>query len=927
MKSWKTDLIFVSAVVAVVAVTGYLYYRDLTARVAQHLGKPIGTVVFKRNNAEQRFGNNVIWQEARTNTPVYSLEYLRTVADSAAVVHLEDGTQISLGANTLVQLSWNKKNRQINFLAGDLTANRVVAGHQAAGSNQVVINSQGSSVALQSANVSLSKNKGGLDVSVASGSVRLQTGASSQVVGTRDLASVGVGARSATVTKQHLFPSLPAADSIDIVHNGAANVAFKWTADVSANDYAVELSASRGFSKLERTVDTKTASAHVDLKPGVYYWRVSAVFAGIGKRQSPVRKLTVLNDPPITAISPDSGTVYSYRTLKPSIQYIWESSGIASAYRFQISSTRSFAHPLYSKTTTQTAVALNTLAAGTYYWRVLPVYNFGTNIASGASQESSFRVTRLVALTAPQPIGPADGTIANSVSVSANGLLFSWHPDSDISTYTLLLASDRSFAHLARQYRTSNNYLLMQRTLKPGTYYWKLEAQTPNGTQAPPSVVRSLRIRAGTASIALVTPAEGYAYSSSFISNAQFAWKSDIAGSFFVEVAHDKSLVNPVASTQSNVRNAALGTLSPGRYYWRVRLLNGNGKAVLSSPVGSFAVLPPLESTKLLKPGDGSIFNLINATTLGFTWTKVPRASYYRFTLAQAAAGSAVSPPLVSRSRVTTNRIDITTMSLFKRGSYTWSVTAYTRHTASHSAQRGPTATASFSLGTVETIPAPTLFSPGQGSKLDGLSALLDGVRFSWKGPGPGASTTMTLAGKPDLSGVVATMGKTTDSQGRATASLAQLLPGSYYWRVVGRTANGFLAPQSRTGHFTVGSLPPLAAPTALVPGDGTDVNMWGKRALGLSWSPVALTSYYLVRLLSGSTVVQSWKQTGGTHIRFTDLSKLNVGSFHWEVTAYEIDDYGVVVRKSAPAMAYFTISLRQMKSPKITSPGVVYVQ
>jgi hypothetical protein len=149
------------------------------------------------------------------------------------------------------------------------------------------------------------------------------------------------------------------------------------------------------------------------------------------------------------------------------------------------------------------------------------------------------------------------------------------------------------------------------RGLRLGHYFWRVRAGTSGLSETrelfvdPPLPVpkkpdgESFTARVEEA-LALATPLDGQEFiQGSGRSGIAFSWRGrDIAGkkgfAYRLEVSKTQDFAHPVIELETDRASIADKRLDlpPGRYFWRVRLLDPSGATIETSHISRFAYLP-----------------------------------------------------------------------------------------------------------------------------------------------------------------------------------------------------------------------------------------------------------------------------------------------------------------------------------------------
>jgi hypothetical protein len=297
----------------------------------------------------------------------------------------------------------------------------------------------------------------------------------------------------------------------------------------------------------------------------------------------------------------------------------------------------------------------------TYYWRVRPQYYYtSTNIAGSWSQVASFERQGFV----PQNL---------HVSVNFATPTFSWDIVEGASYYDLQVDNDPNFGSPDVAINTAQNSYTPPTTLANGTYYWRVRVQRDGNVSANDWSPAQSFVLAQPIPTNL-TPNDPQ--NQNVIGHAPtFCWDPLIATTNNVGIlaAYKYRLQiskgDPTFSQIYDAIDTEQACWTPvkgyddGQYYWRVAMMDGQGRLGDYSPAAVFTKQYPV--TTLISPLGGP--PLIGTPT--FKWTSVPGAASYRLEVSQYSTFS----PLYQT--ITTNAVDYTpTMLYASPKTYYWRV-------------------------------------------------------------------------------------------------------------------------------------------------------------------------------------------------------------------------------------------------------------
>jgi hypothetical protein len=315
-----------------------------------------------------------------------------------------------------------------------------------------------------------------------------------------------------------------------------------------------------------------------------------------------------------------------------------------------------YAPPIYTEHTKVQDVQ----GDNTYYWRVRPQYYASTNIAGSWSQVARFERQGFV----PQNL---------QVSVSFATPTFSWDKVEGASYYDLQVDNDPNFGSANVSVSTAQNSYTPPATLANGTYYWRVRVQrdgnlSANDWSPAQSFILAQPIPAN------LTPNDPQ--NLNVIGHAPtFCWEPLIASANNVEIlaAYKYRLQiskgDPTFSKIYDNIDTEQACWTPtkgyddGQYYWRVAMIDGQGRLGDYSPAAVFTKQYPV--TTLVSPLSGP--PIMGTPT--FQWTPVSGAASYRLEVSQYSTFSPIY------QTITTNAVEYTPTKLYDSPkTYYWRV-------------------------------------------------------------------------------------------------------------------------------------------------------------------------------------------------------------------------------------------------------------
>jgi hypothetical protein len=312
-----------------------------------------------------------------------------------------------------------------------------------------------------------------------------------------------------------------------------------------------------------------------------YYWRIRyrnerydpAKSGGYdtGPWSPPMRfKLTSyqVGNPTVTLGNPALGEA---APATPS--FTWERVEGAAGYTIQIDNDANMSSPLINKKIDGNSyTAPDTLADGTYYWRV--AMRRSSTVVGQWTPIMSFTKTSLV----PKLVGPVNDLVVNTqptfvwtptftntgeLHIAAPKYRLQWDDDPQFSSPTTIETEATSYTPLKGQ------------SLNDGTWYWRVAVIDADGERGPDSP--AARFYKEYLRPEALSPVQGSSESDG--ASVSFAWTPlNGAASYKLEIANNEAFDRPIRVTTENTRYTHTGKLETGDYYWRVQMLDKDNK-------------------------------------------------------------------------------------------------------------------------------------------------------------------------------------------------------------------------------------------------------------------------------------------------------------------------------------------------------------
>lgn len=915
-KSFLFDIFIIILCSSLIATGLYLFFTDINKTIDTANTEVIGTIRFKKQSAQRKFANRVVWQEVEKTAPVYSFDSIRTQKGSEAIITLEDGTEVTLGENTLLMLDWSKDKRSIEFLEGTVSANRSDAKED----TTITIKSKDNIVEVKKAEVSVEKSQTGkIGVEVQKGDVSLVSQGKVSKINTNEKATIENASSAPVIEKIPLLITSPKNNSYFLTHKDSENLSLDWTSTVGFSSYKLSYSANVDFTNSVSITETSANKATVTIPKGEWYLKLQAKSAT--QEAEKIIKISILKENALETISPSKEAVYSFKAEYPLIRYFWQSSDIADSYTLEIANNSNFTNPVYSEKVKSSETSHNKLGEGTWYWRVKPNYPFTSSLESLnflSSNVNTFKINKIVSVDPPLLIEPEDNSKIQEIAALTQGIIFSWKGLSETGESTLLLSRNSDFTDIALKIDTKQASYNWKNQIKSGTYFWKVQSSLQDGTSVPESQVRKLEISRFEPKLVLQSPENNSSFYPKTDNAINFTWESDTRGNFLLEVSKSQDFKTEPIQKETSAFESTMNDLESGTYFWRIKYLSFDGSVLNTSSASSFTIKETLNAPKILYPLENDNLTLINTKEIQFSWSKINDALSYDFALYDG-----LNRLIKEAKNVSTNAYTFTLPENLKKGAYTWIVSALGG--TKENPIPGKSKKAQFYIEELAQIAKPKALSPKQNALLNELTISKEnGLQLSWALDSQIESYDIQLAKDEAFINKVLDV---ESSESNTNAGL--LLEGSYFWKLIGKTKNGVKI-ESDIFTFKVAKTPNLDTVVIESPKNNSRIDMQKEESLSFKWNKVKGANAYLFRLKerkSGKVIFEMNDYTQTTYV-FKNLEKLDTTDFTFTIQALSKNKDGRIEQKSLLSETTFSLYLSgTIKAPELFTPEFFYVE
>jgi hypothetical protein len=941
---YNPDSLLLNIVVAVFCVLGmgstlWLFRADLNRTLRSLAEEPVGTLVWKNYRVQRLSAGRYLWDRPRRYARFYDGDVITTAAFSQARVVFVNGEILELSENTSVRLVYrNEEISRFDLIEGavSLTSSRFTAA-VFTGSGKVNLNPKSSASVRTGTGINLSVFQGSASLTAGEETHRaeageaLETGGDGEFLGEPRVVMVFPqdGTRILNVSKE------------------PAPVEFIWQ-KVNAPESSgvrLEIAGDRDFTRPVVNWYGEDNAAAFDLAPGIYYWRafvppaLDSVKPGL---------LEIRHFPGFRALSPADGSVFRYVSRTPELRFSWSAPEEVSELVLEVADNPDmervrFRQELKSAAGEIGSFTYSELREGSWYWRVRPVYSGLVKGDGLPSSVNSFRIVRDAELSAPVPITPPA-----LINTGQGNIRFSWSPDDEAVSYTLLVSRDRELRNPLISQTTDRNYYIYdisQGTLEEGEYYWGVYLTGTEDRRSAVSEALSFTVSAGETNPRTLFPPDNYTATADRSPDINFSWKNPYSRGVRFQIAERPDFSASLIRDEEIKGLGAQGRfLKPGVYYWRVSADAGlSGK---DSPPARLVILPSLPEPAIQSPKENDNLLAEDGKPVIFSWERMDYA-YYRFSI--YAEGR--NEPLTDISSLRDNQVTVF-FDARTAGRFRWTVQGFKLPTADTSGRSGPIVSGRFTVsptqGTVtgneswgvpriaiqiipgETHSAITLESPKKDANILGLDALRTPPEARWTSDEPLQNIRLIIS--RTLDPVSDPMAIVERARSADSAVFPALSEGTWYWTVRADTMDNRGVGPGTPFWFNVLPIPPLLAPEQPAPADEeviTLAQLTRDKNLTFRWNEVEGANAYIFSLSGGDPprLLITGLVENRTSFVLEDLTLLDQDIYLWQVEAVYQNRNGILEQRGIIEQHPFSIDVQRSTNLQTRSQGKLYGQ
>ncbi|MDR2500218.1 MAG: hypothetical protein LBD37_03945 [Treponema sp.] len=425
----KTDILVILFCLSGVGGLLFLFYQDINRSLSRQSEKPVGVIIVKRNIAQRRFVDRVLWDRLQKSSSVYNGDYIRTAALSEATLFLDGVGEFDITENTLLQIAITQNQAGIALSQGSFSVNTLNTG----GVCQVSAGAHTAALNPGAAAVFHAVENGDIQVWLTEGTAAVFTQGRRHDLRSGDILALPAGEGVPSRARLGVRSPKP---SLRLVRNSREPVpvlfSFQPYNFEEGQHINLEIAANRRFSsanayRIER--DTFT----VELAPGNYWWRAypsglqtatphegeaERLAAGFGSIGITYSEPPVLLNPP-----PNAHLRLSGHTID--VLFRWTAAKDASAYTIELADNPLMRDPFMIKQVENTFFLAQGLGENQWYWRIRPVFPdiyTGEPAFSSLGAFSAGRPGTFIPQDGPAEAAPETGSLESETSNAGTGL-------------------------------------------------------------------------------------------------------------------------------------------------------------------------------------------------------------------------------------------------------------------------------------------------------------------------------------------------------------------------------------------------------------------------------------------------------------------------------------------------------------------------
>jgi len=686
MKSLNKNSLLIAICLAVILVSSYYLYKELTGRIHRDDEDAIGTLFIKKNVVERKYAEYVIWEGLLKSSPFFNYDTIRTIKDSAASLQFNDGGEISIDEETMIIIVADKKGIKVNFDQGSISVDSDL-------SDNITINTKDLNISANKGKFTVRKSGDNTKVDVSSGEAVINR--KGEVTKINSNVSVDITDDKIELRELLIIPETPPNNKYFVICKSRDAINFKWSSDLSSAE-TIQVALDPDFKNIKYAGTTKLKGYTIDITPGDYYWRVISL-----KEISQARKFTVLLDKQPEIIFPEKNEVIEI-IENEMVNFKWTKSDFVLGYDFNLSQDQSSQNSGSNTRCLINSVNIPDIKSGNVMWNVK--YNYPESFTTLFEPKISGAFNLKIVSTAHvKPKLLNDDNM--KVSKFSNKMNFNWEGSKGVKNYTVEISRDRDFKEILQ---TSATRLTAHSAniLPEGRYFFRVSANYNDNTIVTSDITPFDVI---TPQPVISQYPENGSTVTDLYDSLKFTWQDKTnTWNYIFELSSDPDFKNIIHSVKTEKTNAQIKMPPKGRYYWRAAIVDKSGEPVVPGKAAYFTIGDSKKKIVLKYPGNMDVINLDNIDLINCRWDGAGGADSYEIEFFQNIRGN--NKPVLALNSKRTD-ISLSNFSIFNPGEIKWIVRAK-RKDRGRFITVNESEMSSFIIRVNENISAPKIESP-----------------------------------------------------------------------------------------------------------------------------------------------------------------------------------------------------------------------
>ena len=463
----KVDKIVLFIGLSIISVSSTLLYLDLTKKQSASTEKIIGKITYKKKAAQRKYSSQVVWENIQKESSIRNYDSIKTSDLSEAIIKLNDGTILQLAENSMILLSLNEKNIDIDFSKGSISTKTTSQDNL----KSINIKSGNTTVKLKNSNATLlNDNKNKLNLSLEKGNAIILADGKETIVDKNVTTTINTNTNKIKSKRKVIILTKPKNQDMFLSKSKSKIIYFSWNKLKSKNKKII-ISKDRLFKKIFTEKTIKKNQTKISLPEGSFYWKVLS-----NKKSSEIKRFSIVYEKPLFLISPNNFSEKTYREINPIITFKWSKSYTAKNYILKIAKDPKMKNIIKEKVLSINSYVTDDLTNNKYYWQITSNIQLKNTNYKIFSKINSFKIIKKRTIKPSLLYYPINNEKLNKIIIQKNGISFSWKKDLEVTNYKIEISKDYKFKNIVVSKRIDRNFIIIRNKslFKNGTFFWRI---------------------------------------------------------------------------------------------------------------------------------------------------------------------------------------------------------------------------------------------------------------------------------------------------------------------------------------------------------------------------------------------------------------------------------------------------------------------